>query len=267
MMSYFGLICFIFSVFVLIFAISKWQAHKKKKKLEIPFPLDWEAILNDKIHFYSSLDENEKIRFKNKIKSFLNNTHISGVKGVVINDTIRLMVASSAIIPIFRFEEWDYINLSEVLIYDGAVVTNQSSDQETDGIILGQVRPFQNRHLLLLSKQSLENGFVAINGKGNVGFHEFSHLIDEADGSIDGIPKILMSEALLASWTKLMHKEIQEIQKKKSDINPYALTNHAEFFAVVCEYFFENPELFKKNHSDLYLILSEIFKKNDKIIT
>jgi len=58
-----------------------------------------------------------------------------------------------------------------------------------------------------------------------------------------------------------MYAEIDKILANKSDINPYALTNHAEFFAVVCEYFFENPEKFQDKHPQLYGLMNEIFRK------
>lgn len=35
-----------------------------------------------------------------------------------------------------------------------------------------------------------------------------------------------------------MQREIKAIRAGKSEINPYAATNEAEFFAVVTEYFF-----------------------------
>jgi MtfA peptidase len=151
--------------------------------------------------------------------------------------------------------------LGEVLIYNGLVETHQISDAENENDILGQVRPFQSRHILLLSKQSLEKGFEDMNGKGNVGFHEFAHLLDEADGAIDGVPKALMPSKLIMPWTQLMYKEIERIKEGKSDINPYGVTNHAEFFAVVCEYFFENHDKFRDNHKELYLLLTKVFSK------
>jgi Mlc titration factor MtfA (ptsG expression regulator) len=179
---------------------------------------------------------------------------------VEVTDTLMVLVACSAIIPVFAFE-WSYVNLGEVLIYDGDVKTYQKSEIEDKVTILGQVRPFQSRHLLLLSKQNLEQGFEKLNNIQNVGFHEFAHLLDEADGTIDGIPKALMAADLIKPWTELMYKEINRIKKGRSDINPYGLTNHAEFFAVVCEYFFEDQDRFKRKHPELYEMLVQIFSK------
>ena len=59
-----------------------------------------------------------------------------------------------------------------------------------------------------------------------------------------------------------MHQEVHKIETGHSDINPYATTNEAEFFAVVSEYFFEKPEEFEAKHPELYEMLSRIFKSS-----
>jgi hypothetical protein len=94
-----------------------------------------------------------------------------------------------------------------------------------------------------------------------VGIHEFIHLIDKDDGSIDGIPEILIQNAYVAPWLELIKNEMDEIVKGKSGINPYAMTNNAEFLSVVGEYFFDNPDKFKKKHPNLYDYLKTIFKQ------
>jgi Mlc titration factor MtfA (ptsG expression regulator) len=60
----------------------------------------------------------------------------------------------------------------------------------------------------------------------------------------------------------MIHEEMKRIEDHKSDINPYALTNEAEFFAVVSEYFFEQPKILKDKHPQLYDRLSKIFSQN-----
>jgi Mlc titration factor MtfA (ptsG expression regulator) len=55
---------------------------------------------------------------------------------------------------------------------------------------------------------------------------------------------------------------MKKIESNKSDINPYAITNEAEFFAVITEYFFEKPELLKEKHPELYKQLSNIFAQD-----
>ncbi|WP_018342035.1 zinc-dependent peptidase [Cytophaga aurantiaca] len=250
-----------FVLFGLLFSFSLKKNKKVKAVLAQPFPQAWHTYLLEEVQFYKNLSAEEQIKFQNKIKQFFAQTSITGVKDLEVTDELKLLVAASAIIPVFLFDGWEYVNLAEVIIYDGAVEPNQRGDAEQEGMLLGQVRPLQTKHVLLLSKQYLIQGFESMNGKSNVGIHEFAHLIDQADGAVDGIPKAFMSEELLTPWTKIMYAEIERIAENRSDINPYALTNHAEFFAVVCEYFFENPEKFQEKHPQLYALMNQIFRK------
>ncbi len=260
-MTLISIFIFILVIALPVYFIAKSSAEKKYKRdfYQHNFPSDWIEILKEKVAYYNGLTKEDQLLFQKKLGLFLSEANIAGV-GVEIDDTLRLLIASSAVIPVFRFEGWTYINMGEILVYDGEVHTGDPHTAK-DGILLGQVRPFQTSHLVLFSKQSLEQGFQFMKDGSNVGIHEFAHMIDQADGSIDGIPNAVMPEALLKPWTKLMYAELEKMKKGQSDINPYGLTNHAEFFAVVCEYFFENPHRFKKHHPELYEILFKTFRQ------
>ena len=49
---------------------------------------------------------------------------------------------------------------------------------------------------------------------------------------------------------------------ENSDINSYGASNKAEFFAVTSEYFFNQPELFKVKHQELYELMCIIFNQD-----
>ena len=114
---------------------------------------------------------------------------------------------------------------------------------------------------MILSKPALKHGFKNESDKMNTAIHEFVHLIDTTDGSVDGIPSLLLEKQYTIPWIDLINKKIDEIYNNKSDINPYGGTNNAEFFSVVSEYFFERPKLLAKKHPELYALLEEIFKQ------
>jgi len=133
-----------------------------------------------------------------------------------------------------------------------------SGDKDT---ILGMVGEGYMNGKMILSKPSLHHGFRNESDKKNTAIHEFVHLIDKADGQVDGIPELLLKKQYTLPWFDLIYKKIDEILKNKSDINPYGATNEAEFFAVISEYFFERPALLKTKHPKVYKLLEEIFNK------
>ena len=116
--------------------------------------------------------------------------------------------------------------------------------------------------IMILSKPDLLGGFRNPQDKRNVGIHEFAHLVDKSDGTIDGLPMVGLDRAAIGPWIELVRRKMNEIERGKSDINPYGLTNEAEFFAVATEYFFERPGVMKRKHPELYAMLSRVFNQS-----
>jgi len=96
----------------------------------------------------------------------------------------------------------------------------------------------------------------------NVGLHEFAHLVDKSDGTVDGLPEVGLDRASIGPWIELVRRKTEEMERGKSDIHAYGLTNEAEFFAVATEYFFERPGIMERKHPELYAMLSRVFNQS-----
>ena len=236
--------------------------HYVKKQRTIvqgPLPASYRLLLNEKVEFYKRLDPVKKTEFENRMQVFLANVKITGVRTTVEN-TDKVLIAAGAIIPIFGFPDWEYINLNEVLLYPDYF--GEGFNQEGKGRdILGMVGSGAYQNVMILSKNHLRSGFEDDNSKGNTAIHEFVHLIDKTDGAVDGVPEFLLSDQLALPWLNNIRESIKQIRENRSDINPYGATNEAEFFAVVAEYFFKRPDLLESKHHELYEILVSIFKQ------
>lgn len=255
---------FIFIIFIVLLIV--WAIYKskfKKSGIEVPeeFPDKWRKFLEQEVEFYSSLNSADRITFENDVQRFLKRIRITGVK-CTIDDEDRLLVASSAVIPVFKFPEWEYKNLLEVLLYPDLFTQEfnfEGADRYTSGMV-GSGGAMNN--VVIFSKPALRLGFKNSKDKHNVGIHEFVHLFDKQDGSIDGIPMIMMENQAVLPWIDLIRKKTEEMLEGKSDINVYGATNPQEFLAVTSEYFFERPHLFKEKHPQLYQILSQVFQND-----
>ena len=232
-----------------------------KEILDEPFPDSWRKILQDRVLYYRNLPEDKKKEFEERVKRFIAEKSIKGVD-VEISDTDKLLVAASAVIPVFNFPYFVYPNVREVLLYPGSFDSKfQTDDDAGQRDILGMVGDGFMNGVVVLSKPDLEAAFDGRRHRKNVGIHEFVHLIDKADGAVDGIPEKLFEHSYTLPWLKEVRREMRKIQEGHSDINPYALTNDAEFLAVVSEYFFDNPEKLKQRHPELYQFLTKIFNQ------
>lgn len=233
---------------------------KKKTIISIePLPGSYRQLLLEQVPFYQQLDETRKTEFENRMQQFLSQVKITGVN-TVAEDIDKVLIAASAIIPIFNFAGWEYIHLHEVLLYPDSF-NHDFEQQGNSRNVLGMVGSGALNHVMILSKHQLRQAFINKTGKDNTAIHEFVHLVDKTDGDIDGIPAFIMERKYIQPWLQLMQHEMKLINEDRSDIDPYGATNEAEFFAVVSEYFFERPKLLKEKHPELYGLLEKIFCK------
>ncbi len=248
---------------LLLYRLFTRKSRRRNKILKEEFPAEWRAILQSRVGFYHSLPDDEKKRFEQQVQLFIGEKRIIGLK-TTIDDTIRVLVAASATIPAFGLKGWEYDNLGEVFVTAGAVSKHQV-DAEHQNVVAGQVQPFQNQHYMTLSRSALEQGFTDMKDRHNVGIHEFAHLLDEADGEVDGVPKAYLPNEMVGEWQALVERKMQEIKDGKNKIDPYAATSPAEFFAVMTEYFFEDPTRLSKNHPGTYRMMAKIFGQNPRL--
>jgi MtfA peptidase len=244
-------------IFILAIVYTVYFLQKKKTTVTEPVPVLFKTILNEQVPFYQQLNTSHQNEFEQRAALFLSQVKITGVK-TVVEDMDRVLIAASALIPIFNFPGWQYRNLNEVLLYPDSF--NHDFEQQGEGRnILGMVGSGALNGVMILSQFELRQSFLNETGKNNTAIHEFVHLIDKTDGEIDGIPELLLQRQYIKPWLQLMQQKIQEIINERSDINPYGATNESEFFAVASEYFFERPELLKEKHPELYGLLQNIF--------
>ena len=249
---FFALIGFIYFLFYL---------DRKRKPNPSVFPENWTKILGQKVLFYKKLDPVGQTMFEIRVQRFLDAKKITGID-TEIDDTVKLLVAASAIIPTFAFPTFNYPNVKEVLIYPNAFNKDFETGEDVEGNILGMVGNRFMKGIVIFSKPSLTKAFDGKTHAFNVGIHEFVHLIDGLDGAIDGVPNMLIENSFALPWLTEVKKEMNKIKNDDSDINPYALTNEAEFLAVASEYFFDAPEKFERKHPELYSYMEKIFHQD-----
>ena len=237
-----------------------YQWRDKKTIVSGPFPTAYREILNQHVSFYQSLSTDGKASFEKRIMVFLSSIKITGIH-TSIEDIDKVLIASGALIPVYAFPDWEYINLHEVLLYPDSF-NEKFAIEGNERNVLGMVGSGAMQHVMILSRPSLRQGFINHTDKSNTAIHEFVHLIDKTDGEVDGIPESLLNKQYILPWLTMIHQQIKEIIAGHSDINTYGATNQAEFFAVASEYFFERPDLLQTNHPELYKLLEQVFRQN-----
>lgn len=245
------------AVLILIYRRLTAKTRRRMQVLAMPFPPEWDVLLDEHVSIYRRLDEPSRERFRRLVQVFLDEVPVTGA-GVDITDLHRVLVAASAVIPILGLPNWEYRYLSEVVLYSGQFNRDFQTEAGDDRHILGMVHGALNNGVVLLSAPALVHGFANDRDKRNVGIHEFAHMIDKADGTIDGLPQASPDHAP-GTWLQVMD---HHMDRDARDIDNYGRTNRQEFLAVLTEYFFENPKVLAAKHPDLYQHLATMYQQD-----
>lgn len=243
-----------------IFAIVYRSRERREKKLsDYQLPPGTKLILQKYVHFYQQLNETDKEQFKERMRDFLSRTKITGVGEVVVRDMDIVFIAASAVIPLFSYPGWRYDNIDEILLYSDTF----SKEYDIDGPdrnVLGMVGEGAMNRQMILSQPALRAGFLHPGSTHNTAIHEFVHLLDKADGAVDGVPDYMLNRETKEEWENIVKVYMHAVKEGHTDINPYGATNEAEFFAVISEYYFKQPEKLHSEYPKLYEVLKQIYR-------
>lgn len=253
----------VLGVFICICGFGLWWFMQERKEQKHARIQRYKINANDRfwleknIPFYAALSKAQRKVFEDRVGLFLSEIKVTQIDAKENVKEVGFYVASAAIITYWGLPYWNYGDLSEVLVYPENF--NSSFEVSKKHSIQGQVyHGGLMDSTMSLSLSALKLGFKNDTDKKNVGVHEFAHLLDKEDGSIDGLP-FMMNKEMREEWALIVEKEIEKIEKGKSDINSYASTNSAEFFAVLTEYYKERPKLLSRKHPEIYAVMTKVF--------
>ena len=256
--------------FLLYFLYKNYKRYKMKKYASLAFPQSYSDILKN-IPLYKQLSVKDQEQISHSILIFINTKDIIGVS-IELTDEIKVVVAFHACLLLLHLDISEcYENLSTIIIYPNTVIFNQASSNggiytKDEFLLEGQ----SSSDTVVLSWSDTKKDAYHLH-RDNVVIHEFAHEIDFLDGVSDGTPPMPYSK--YHEWAKILSRDfnkLQEITLKNRNwgkyrlIGAYAATNEAEFFAVVTERYFENPEGLKKHFPKLYDELEDFYKIHTK---
>lgn len=217
--------------------------------------------------FFRSLPTDLQLQLKKHIQVFIAEKQFIGCDGLEIDDDIRVTVAAQACLLLLNRKTDFYPNLKEILIYPSVFIVS-NNQRDSNGLVSERSRVLSGESWqhgkVILSWQTTKEGAEIPDDGSNVVIHEFAHQLDQEDGNANGAP-ILTRTQDYVSWSAVMMREYN-LLVEASQLQQYSLfsyygaTNPAEFFAVISEVFFEQPQAFLTQHSALYHELSSFYK-------
>lgn len=243
-----------------------WRGYRRKKIQQQPFPSAWRQILKQRMPYFRALPADLQLQLKKLIQVFVAEKQFVGCAGLTVTDEMKVTIAAQACLLLLNKPAHYYPKLKQILIYPAAfVVPTQQSDgagvvSETAQVRLGE--SWQSGQIVLSWVDTLKSAAICNDGH-NLVIHEFAHQLDQLKGQATGAPLLNSTEAY-QQWAKVLSHEFEQLQQQlvlglPTLFDPYAATNPAEFFAVISEVFFEQPDLFAAQHGALYQQLRSFY--------
>jgi hypothetical protein len=230
-------------------AALRWS--RRGAVLARPFPEAWRQFLEKRYDHYGRLPGTLRRRFEDDVRIFLAEARITGV-GIEATEELRLLVAASAVTLSVGWPEYEWDQLTEVLLYPQDFDRDWGFEAPD---LAGEAHPWGT---VILSAPTLQESFDDPDDGYHVGLHEFAHLLDVDHTHFDGIP-VGLDAARSAEWVAVTEKEMERLRRGKSALDPYGAEDAVEFLAVAVEAFFETPLLVRKRHREVYAILADYF--------
>jgi Mlc titration factor MtfA (ptsG expression regulator) len=239
-------------------AVALWRRTlartvRRRAALAEPLPTRHRSFLLERYDHYERMDSVWRARFENDVRLFLAEKRITGI-GVEATEELRLLVAASAVTLSVGWPEYEWDQLTEVLLYP--------DDFDRDYAFGGDERSGETHPwgTVILSVPSLHESFEVPDDAYHVGIHEFAHLLDVDQTHFDGIPVGLSGERA-REWVAVAEKEMERLRHGRSAFDDYGAHDPVEFLGVAVEAFFEIPQVVRRRHAEVYLILSEYFRQ------
>lgn len=252
---------------MIYWGLNRWRVWHTKKRLKdftyTAFPTHYELMLKE-FTPYQHLSQEELKRFQAKFLFFLDDKIFNGVGELEVTEEMKVMIAAEACLMITNLSGGVYEGLKNIYVLEDAFIPRDNPINAATGLPTHSARLGEawKKGPIVLSWRSITQG-------SSVVFHEFSHHLDQQDGSFDGTPKLGKS-GNYDKWAEVLGKEFLKLREtvkrhRHTVIDTYGATNEAEFFAVVTELFFTQPRKLEDNHPELFQIFKKYFKLNPKL--
>ncbi|TXH20055.1 MAG: hypothetical protein E6Q95_06480 [Chitinophagaceae bacterium] len=253
-MNVFFIIFLILMVSVIRFII---KSNKKSGTIGLRIADEMvEHVLAKNVLYYQKLHQDQQKEFVQRVQYFLKTVTITPISQAPLNNEHRVLIASSGIIPIFYYPHWFY-TLDEILVYPEVFNLNFDIDGANRNIG-GLVGDGALKGKMILSLSALVSAYHRATNE-HTAIHEFAHLIDKSDGKLDGIPELFFDNDNIIKWKNVMNLSMERMANQPAGINLQAMTSPSEFFAIMTEFYFQNPDELKEKWPEVFFILEKAF--------
>jgi len=245
--------------------------YRRKRLRQQAFPAAWQVVLHRRVPYYRLLPSDLQAQLRGHIQVFIAEKEFIGCAGLEISEEIRVTIAAQACLLILNRKTDYYPKLERILVYPSAFVVKKQEVDEAG--VLSEYRDalsgesWGDGQVVLSWEDTVEDARFFGDGR-NVVIHEFAHQLDQEKGAATGAP-ILARADHYRPWSEALGAEYEHLRRQADAeldtlFDYYGAENPAEFFAVITEVFFEQPQEMAAMHPELYRQL-KIFYRVDPL--
>jgi len=198
---------------------------------------------------------------------FLHHKVFEGAHGLVVTQPMALIIALQACLPILNLGFGAYEGWISVIVYPTAfaperVITDENGvEHHVQSELLGE--SWQRGPVVLAWDEAECAGII---DGHNLVIHEFAHKLDMQNGTANGYPP-LHTDMDSSAWVEAFSSGYEDFQHKcdsgkATDIDCYAASSPAEYFAVLSEVFFERPDILQQHYAEIYDQLRRYYRQD-----
>ena len=250
-------------------ALRRWRRRRLIERLAIPDPL-WQGAV-DGLPFLRPWSGERIGRLRELATLFLHAKSIVGARDFVVTPEMRVLIAAQACVLIAGLDiEW-YRGWHNVIVYPAEFLPRHRYEDEA-GVVHETDEPFAGEAMqggpVVLSWADVEASADWPATGMNLVIHEFAHKLDMLDGEADGVPPLHPGMSR-QQWRNTLEESYRHFcdrvdRGEDTAIDPYAAEHPSEFFAVLSEVFFVEPELLVHEYPDFHAELVRFYRQDPR---
>lgn len=226
----------------------------------------WEKAF-DSLPLLDRLTTGEKYTLRELAILFLHHKVFEGAHGHTVTRSMALIITLQACLPILNLGLGRYEGWVSVIVYPSGfapkrIITDEYGVQHhVQSNLSGEA--WLRGPVVLAWDETERAGFI--DGQ-NLVIHEFAHKLDMQNGVANGFPP-LHAEMDATVWVDVFSAGFEDFREKCSsgntiDIDCYAASSPAEYFAVLSEVFFERPDILQQHYAEIYDQLRQYYRQD-----
>ncbi len=244
-----------------------WLRNRRRRRLlDEPFPVRWNAILQRNVGHFSLLNRDEQARLRNIIRILITEKAWEGAGGVFVSEEMKVTIAAAAGLLLLGIDHDYYRRVESIVVYRSRFRTptreddwedDELSDFEAEGQAVYRGPVILSWEDVIAESPNPTCGY-------NVVIHEFAHQLDFLDNTINGTPPLDDPE-MEKRWRYVMTVAFNDHRRAlkrggETFFTEHAGENETEFFADATEAFYCNPIELREEYPFVYDLLKAYFR-------